>query len=186
MDLAGNVFKSHYYLIINMNAFSMPDPSIIDILRRKGYKVTPQRIAICRSALLSRDHPSAMRIYRQVKKLHPTVSVATVYKTLHILREQGMIQELAFPEGEARFDPNMKLHLNLVCHRCGKVTDIEHHIAREMIVKVSEMAKFTVTGQRLELNGICSSCAGRTRTEKSRTTNSPKPHYSTMKTILAE
>lgn len=186
MDLVGNVFKSYYYLIIIMNAFSMPDLSIIDILRRKGYKVTPQRIAICRSALLSRDHPSATRIYREVKKLHPTVSVATVYKTLHILREQGMIQELAFPEGEARFDPNMKLHLNLVCYRCGKVTDIEHHIAREMIVKVSEMARFTVTGQRLELNGICSSCGGRTRTEKSRSNSSPKPNYSTMKTILAE
>jgi len=109
-----------------------------------------------------------MRIYRQVKKLHPTVSVATVYKTLNILKELGMIQELAFPEEEARFDPNMKPHLNLVCYRCGKVTDIEDRIAREMIVRISEMAEFAVTGQRLELNGICNSCGGRINPKKSR------------------
>ena len=50
----------------------------------KGYKATPQRIAICRIALYSREHPTAQSIYNEVKKVHPTVSLATVYKTLQV------------------------------------------------------------------------------------------------------
>ena len=81
------------------------DALIIQALRSKGYKATPQRIAVCRIALSSREHPSVQKIYREVRKTHSTVSLATVYKTLNILKESGLVQELNFSQGQKRFDP---------------------------------------------------------------------------------
>ena len=141
-----------------MNRSQKSDASIINIFRKKGYKATPQRIAICRFALRSRDHPTAQRIYEEVKKVHPTVSLATVYKTLLILREHGLIQELDLPESQARFDSNVEPHINLVCLRCGNIQDWDDPAAREMVARITAKAKFTLTGQRLDIYGICKKC----------------------------
>jgi Fur family peroxide stress response transcriptional regulator len=139
------------------------DASIIESLRKKGYRATPQRIVICRFALYSRDHPTAQRIYDEVKKVHPTVSLATVYKTLQILTEHGLVQELDFPEGQARFDSYVGPHVNLVCLRCGNVQDLDDPAAREMVAKAAAKAEFTTTGQRLDIYGICKTCCSRTK-----------------------
>jgi len=76
------------------------DASAIEALRSEGYKATTQRIAICRIALNSRTHPSAQQVYEEVKKIHPTVSLATVYKTLEVLRDIDLVQEINFPKGQ--------------------------------------------------------------------------------------
>ncbi|HVO36984.1 MAG TPA: Fur family transcriptional regulator [Candidatus Acidoferrum sp.] len=146
-----------------MSCSQKPDELIIDTLRKKGYKATPQRIAICRFALQSRDHPTAQRIYEEVRKVHPTVSLATIYKTLQILREHELIQELDFPEGQARFDSNLGPHINLVCLRCGKVQDLDDPAAREMVAKMTAKAEFTHTGQRLDIYGTCKTCLSRSK-----------------------
>ena len=135
------------------------DASIIEALRKKGYKATSQRIAICRFALRSRDHPAAKRIYKEVKLVHPTVSLATVYKTLHVLKELHLIQELAFSEGETRFDPYVKPHANLVCRGCGNISDVEDRVTRDMVARVAARARFTLIGQRLDIYGICERCS---------------------------
>ncbi len=157
------LYKTYYYLILTMNEYDKSDLPIIEALRSKGYKATPQRIAICRLALRNRKHPSAQRIYYEVKGLFPTVSLATVYKTLQVLKGLGLIQELSFPEGEARFDPYMKPHLNLVCTQCGNITDLDDHTAREIVERVASAAKFTTTGQRLDVYGVCEKCRKKAR-----------------------
>jgi Fur family peroxide stress response transcriptional regulator len=143
---------------MDMSSSQKPDASIIETLRKKGYKATPQRIAICRFALRSRDHPTAQRIYDEVKKVHPTVSLATVYKTLQILTKHWLVQEMDFPEGQARFDSYMGPHINLVCLRCGNIQDSEDPAAREMIAKIAAAKEFTQTGQRLDIYGVCKIC----------------------------
>jgi Fur family peroxide stress response transcriptional regulator len=146
-----------------MDATEKSDEWVIKALRKKGYKATPQRIAICRFALQSRDHPTAQSIYSAVKKVHPTVSLATVYKTLQVLRELGLIQELNFLQGQTRFDPCTKPHINLVCLRCGNITDLDDPAAREMIARAIAATKFIATGQRFDIYGICQRCARTTR-----------------------
>ena len=146
-----------------MNHSQKSDASIIETLRKKGYKATTQRIAICRFALRSRDHPSAQRIYDEVKKVHPTVSLATVYKTLRILTEQGLIQELDLPESKARFDSYVEPHINLVCLQCGRIQDFDDSAAREMVERVAAKAEFMRTGQRIDIYGMCKTCRGRTK-----------------------
>jgi len=146
-----------------MNRPHKSDESIIETLRKKGYKATTQRIAICRFAFLSREHPSAQRIYDEVKKVHPTVSLATVYKTLQILTKQSLIQELDLPESQARFDSSVEPHINLICLQCGRIQDFDDNAAREMVERVATKAEFTRTGQRLDIYGICKTCRGRTK-----------------------
>jgi Fur family peroxide stress response transcriptional regulator len=139
------------------------DAPIIEALRKKGYKATSQRIAICRFALRSRDHPTAQTVYREVKPVHPTVSLATIYKTLHVLKELRLVQELAFVDGETRFDSYMEPHANLVCRRCGNISDIDDPMTREMVARVAARARFTLIGQRLDIYGICQRCSHRTK-----------------------
>jgi Fur family peroxide stress response transcriptional regulator len=134
------------------------DLPVIRALRKKGYKATPQRIAISRLAVRNRDHPSAQKIYEEVKTLFPTVSLATVYKTLQTLSKLGLIQELSFPEGQAKFDSYMKPHINLVCTRCGNIQDIDDSSTEEMVKRVAMATKFMATGQRIDIYGICGKC----------------------------
>jgi Fur family peroxide stress response transcriptional regulator len=134
------------------------DLPVIRALRKKGYKATPQRIAISRLAIRNRDHPSAQKIYEEVKAFFPTVSLATVYKTLQTLSKLGLIQELSFPEGQAKFDSYMKPHVNLVCTRCGNIQDIDDSSAEEMVKRVAMATKFMATGQRIDIYGICEKC----------------------------
>jgi Fur family peroxide stress response transcriptional regulator len=162
-DTAG-LFKTHYYLIIDVNmSNASSDASIIEALRKKGYKATSQRIAICRFALRSRDHPGAQSIYSEVKSVHPTVSLATVYKTLQVLRELRLVQELAFAEGETRFDSYMEPHANLVCRGCGNISDVDDPVTQELITRVAARARFTLAGQRLDIYGLCEKCGSRAK-----------------------
>jgi Fur family peroxide stress response transcriptional regulator len=141
-----------------MNDLQKSDAAVIEALRKKGYKATPQRIAICRFALQNRDHPTAQRIYDEVKKVHPTVSLATVYKTIQVLEELDLIQELNFPQSQARFDSYMRPHINLVCLRCGNIRDLDDLTAREVVERVATTTKFVATGQRLDIYGVCQKC----------------------------
>jgi Fur family peroxide stress response transcriptional regulator len=150
------------------------DSAIIEALRNKGYRATPQRIGVCRIALNSRQHPSAQQIYEEVKKLHPTVSLATVYKTLQILRDVGLVQELNFAKGHARFDSYMNPHINLICNVCGNITDLDEITTKEVTKKVSSITKFKPSGQRIDVYGVCQICSEK-GTETSSSSKLPRP-----------
>jgi Fur family peroxide stress response transcriptional regulator len=135
------------------------DIVIIQALRSKGYKATPQRIAVCRIALNTKEHPNVEKVYDEVKKTYPTVSLATVYKTLHILKENQLIQELNMPQGETRFDPNTTPHVNLVCKKCGKIQDFSHIDLKTHITNVIADTKFCADTVRVDVYGLCERCA---------------------------
>jgi Fur family peroxide stress response transcriptional regulator len=142
------------------------EASIIKALRGKGYKATPQRIAISRFAMCDRSHPTVQRVYSEVKKVHPTVSLATVYKTIQILKEVGLIQALSLPQDQTRFDSDMEPHINLVCLRCGDIKDLEETSIRGIIAKVSATENFSATGQRFDIYGICQGCNRKSKTKR--------------------
>ena len=142
-----------------MSYDQISDEAIVATIRRKGYKATPQRIAICRIALRSHDHPSAQQIYDTVQKEHPTVSLATVYKTLQMLQELDIIHEICLPQGQSRFDPLMEPHINLICTRCGRIQDVVDSPSWECVAKLAKAAKFTVIGQPFNVHGICDRCS---------------------------
>lgn len=139
------------------------DSTIIKALREKGYKATPQRIAIGRFFMTDSGHPTVQRVYSEVKKVHPTVSLATVYKTIQILKEVDLIQELSLPQGQTRYDSDMKPHINLICLKCGEIKDLEETGIQGIIARVSAAENFSATRQRFDIYGICRSCNAKGR-----------------------
>jgi Fur family transcriptional regulator, peroxide stress response regulator len=134
------------------------ESSIINTFRNSGYRATPQRIAISKYMLNNHEHPTAQRAYLEVKKMYPTVSLATIYTTFKILKETGLIQELNLPQGQTRFDPNTDPHAHLLCMQCGLISDWMDPIIPKLIVKASADANFAVSGLNLNLKGICEIC----------------------------
>ncbi len=134
------------------------DPLIIKAFRKKGYKATPQRIAISRFVLHSHEHPNAQKIYNEVRKVYPTVSLATIYTTVQILKEVGLVQELNLSTGQARFDPNTEPHAHLVCLQCGSISDWIDPLIQKLVSRISAEASFIVNTSSLDVNGVCKNC----------------------------
>jgi Fur family peroxide stress response transcriptional regulator len=137
----------------------MDDQQLITKLRSKGYKVTPQRLAICKLILSSKNHPSAEQIYQKVKKTYPTISLATVYLTLDLLRNLGLVQELGFSDRSSRYDPNNSPHINVICPKCGKIYDYEATNVKKLWSQIVMEAGLTPLRQRLDLYALCDKCS---------------------------
>ncbi|MHA1207988.1 MAG: Fur family transcriptional regulator [Candidatus Freyarchaeota archaeon] len=129
----------------------------IDVLREKGHKVTPQRLEIYR-IIKNSKHPTAEEIYRKVKKSHPTVSPATVYKTIELLRGMGEIQEISVIDGKIRYETNMNPHINLHCLGCGKVEDLFLDKIKELGEEVALKSRYEIKSQSFDFFGYCSKC----------------------------
>ena len=135
----------------------MQTSQVIDLLREEGFRITPQRTAIVDYLLKTEDHPSAELIHNVVKKRYPMVSLSTVYKTLDLLKEKSLVNEIEV-EGEARFDAHTDEHINLVCMNCGKIEDIDEESLKEIQVKVAKKSKYLILKSSFELLGYCSVC----------------------------
>jgi len=131
---------------------------VISALREGGYKVTAQRVAIVRALTSDRTHPTAEEIYQRVRREYPMMSPATVYKTLDLLKKINTVRELGFAKGGARFDPNMNLHINLVCLKCGTIEDLNERLLKDLKERVATASNYRITGHRIEFYGHCSRC----------------------------
>lgn len=134
------------------------EQTLISGLQDKGYKVTPQRREIIR--LLSRDmsHPGAMEILRKIRKIVPRISMSTVYYTLDMMKKEGLIRELEYYDKDNRYEINISDHINLVCTRCGKITDFTGNVP-SFSRAVEKETGFKPASMRFEYYGICRNCA---------------------------
>ena len=130
---------------------------VIDTLREEGFRITPQRTAIVDYLLKTEDHPSAELIHRVVKRRYPMVSLSTIYKTLDLLKEKRLVNEIEV-DGEARFDAHTDEHINLVCMNCGKIEDVDEELLRDIQNRVAKKSKYLILKSSFELLGYCSSC----------------------------
>jgi Fur family peroxide stress response transcriptional regulator len=99
-----------------------------------------------------------LREFSEVNKVYPTVSLATIYKTVQILKEAGLIQELNLEKDQARLDPSMKPHAHLVCLQCKSINDCIDPIISEIVDRMSNEADFSAGGWNFNIFGICSNC----------------------------
>ena len=138
----------------------MTRQEIASLLRQGGIRVTPQRLAISEAVLNSRDHPSVQQIYERVKDHFPSMTLATIYSTLDVLENSGLIQELPFPQF-SRYESNLEPHVNLVCVKCGAVTDadIGHDSVVTLKNQIAGESRFKVGWQTVDFHGWCSNCA---------------------------
>ncbi len=134
------------------------EQTLISSLQDKGYKLTSQRREIIR--LLSRDmsHPAAMEILRKIRKTVPRISMSTVYYTLDMMKKEGLIRELEYYDTDNRYEINISDHINLVCKRCGKITDFTGNVP-SFSKAVEKETGFKPASMRFEYYGICRNCA---------------------------
>ena len=139
-----------------MEIFS--EKEIIKVLKKNNYKITPQRLEICKTVLSSKNHPSVEQIYEKVKTKHPTISVATVYKTLILLEKIGLVTELHFNDNHTRYDPKTSLHINVVCSECMSIYDFESEVLSKNWKSIISEIKGEISGQRIDVYKLCIKC----------------------------
>ncbi|AYF54283.1 transcriptional regulator [Clostridium sp. K25] len=132
--------------------------NIKTIFKEKKLKLTPQRIAVYNYLRSTKEHPSAETIYKALHDAYPTMSLATVYKTLKTLVDVNLIQELNVGEGNFRYDANSKSHPHIQCICCGKVDDIEGISFDNLNEKVINHTDYKILSNRIYFYGICKNC----------------------------
>ena len=129
-----------------------------------GLAVTPQRLAIFRHLAATDSHPSAEELHATVRRELPTLSLATVYKTLDTLAAVGVVRPVSRLGARGRWDANVTSHHHLVCTVCGRVTDVAEprlDAAARPAAALAARHGFTVAGHAIEIFGRCATCRGR-------------------------
>jgi Fur family ferric uptake transcriptional regulator len=128
-------------------------------LKRKGYRLTPQRMMVVEALHGIEGHVSAEEIYAQVKARYPYANISTVYRTLELLKELGLVTEIALGDGCVRFHPVEKgHHHHLVCQKCGRLIDLPESALAPLEATLSDMYQFKADLKHMAVFGLCSKC----------------------------
>lgn len=132
---------------------------MLDKLKKRGCRLTSHRLALLRLLALSDGHPNAAQLYEELQTQFPTISLATVYKTLALLKEEGEVLEIELHNG-SRYDGNKPFpHPHLICNHCQKVIDGDDvqfiHNANQAI---RERYSFQVEQSQIVFYGLCREC----------------------------
>jgi Fur family peroxide stress response transcriptional regulator len=132
---------------------------LVEKLRERDCRITPQRLAVLKVLARSEGHPSVEQIYERIRPDFPMTSLATVYKTVTLLKEMGEVLELGFSDGGNRYDGNKPYpHPHLICNNCGEITDIAVPILSAIPQQVSQETGYQIVNHRLDFYGICPRC----------------------------
>jgi len=129
------------------------------VAKGAGVKLTHQRLEILRAVASSVEHPSAETIYKVVQRTMPTVSLDTVYRTLWLLTDLGLLTTLGLRQGSVRFDANLQHHHHYLCVRCGLVRDFESAELNALRIPDSVNRFGQVASAHVEVRGVCARCA---------------------------
>ena len=128
-------------------------------MRDNNHNITPQRLAIVKILAKSEGHPSVEDIYDQIKQDFPTMSLATVYRNIVLIKSLGELIELGFPDGSNRYDGNKPYpHPHVICVTCKKILDPHLDSLDEMKKEVAFETNFKILNHRLDFFGICGDC----------------------------
>jgi Fur family peroxide stress response transcriptional regulator len=133
-----------------------------EALRRSGIKLTPQRLEIFHEVAKSGDHPDAETIFRGVRQRVPSVSLDTVYRTLWLLLDLGLVHTLGPPREKMRFDANLNPHHHFICMKCGMTRDFYSQEFDQLHIPDEVHRLGTVKLAQLEVKGVCLRCAKQT------------------------
>jgi Fur family peroxide stress response transcriptional regulator len=126
--------------------------------RQAGVKLTHQRIEIFREVAASIEHPSAEMVLRAVQPRMPTVSLDTVYRTLWLLADLGLVSTLGPKRASVRFDANLAHHHHYVCMRCGLARDFESTAFDALPVPKAVEELGSIVSTHMEVRGVCRRC----------------------------
>jgi Fur family peroxide stress response transcriptional regulator len=144
----------------------MADPRVrfdelIAALKDRNFRLTPQRVELVRLIAASEGHPSAADLYARIKRRFPTMSHATVYKTLSLLKDMGQVLEIDLRD-DSRYDGNRpQPHPHLICIRCSRIVDGEADLDPAAIRRLEQASGYEILRSQIAFYGICPDCRNR-------------------------
>ncbi len=137
------------------------EASFTEFLEKKSLKLTSQRRTILRQAIEAQGHFSAEKLLELSKKKDKTISKATVYRTLTLLKESNILEEQDFGEGKKVYERSQgrKHHDHLVCIRCGRIIEFENDAIEKLQDREATRQKFHIVYHSLKLFGFCKNCS---------------------------
>jgi len=134
-----------------------------EILAAKDLRVTPQRQAIMQILLEKKNqHLSADDIYILTKESNPEIGIATIYRTLELFADLGIISKMEFGDGCSRYEFNQEqdghAHHHLICQNCGVIIEFNEDLLEELESKIAQESKFKITDHCLRFYGYCEQC----------------------------
>jgi Fur family ferric uptake transcriptional regulator len=128
-------------------------------LSELGYRLTPQRLMVVRAVEEADSHISAEEIYLQIRARYPHMNISTVYRTLELLSEVGLVTETDMGDGRVRYHSIGKgHHHHLVCQKCGEIIDVEESMLSQLWGEIGQRYGFKVNMKHLAFFGLCAKC----------------------------
>jgi Fur family transcriptional regulator, peroxide stress response regulator len=141
----------------------MTDPDVrfnqlIAALKERAFRLTPQRVELVRLIAVSEGHPSASQLYAKIKRQFPTMSHATVYKTLALLKDINQVLEIDLRD-DSHYDGNRpQPHPHLICVKCNRIIDGEVFLDQESLRKLEQESGYKILRPQISIFGICPDC----------------------------
>ncbi|MEE8413552.1 MAG: transcriptional repressor [Dehalococcoidales bacterium] len=125
-----------------------------------GYRLTPQRLMILKRVEEATSHISAEEIFAQIRIHYPQMNISTVYRTLELIKELGLVTETDLGDGRARYQCMGKgrYHHHLVCEKCGEIIDMEESVLSPLWADIRQKHSFKVNMKHLAIFGRCENC----------------------------
>lgn len=133
-------------------------------LRETGFKITPQRRAVIDILLKHKsEHLSSEQIYDLVRVNCPEIGLATIYRTMQLLDEIGVISKLNLDDGCIRYEINLNKsethnHHHLICKKCGKIIEVEDDLMDNVEKEIQSVYKFKILDHDIKFYGVCEVC----------------------------
>ena len=135
------------------------DKGLRETLHTSGRRLTRQRRLVLQVLEESGEHLDAEGLYDRAKSLDPNISLATVYRTLLVLKEMGLVEEHRLGEGHAHFEATRSTpHYHFTCSECGRVIEFDAPQVAEVLQRLSKQKGLQVTGAHLLVIGRCDRC----------------------------
>jgi Fur family transcriptional regulator, peroxide stress response regulator len=141
----------------------MPDPNVrfeelISALRERDFRLTPQRVELVRLIAASEGHPSAVQLYAKIRTKFPTMSQATVYKTLALLKVMDQVLEIDLRD-DSHYDGNRPHpHPHLICMQCNKIVDGDLELDPSSIISLEKTSGYQIVRPQISFYGLCPDC----------------------------
>ncbi len=130
----------------------------LDQLRNRGYRITPQRMAILAVLQDSGRHMTPLEIYDQISSVTPGVTEATVYRTLSFLVEQGLVLVAHMGNGQMVYEIAGHDHHHLICRQCGQTTEIDHQALESLYRQFQDLTGYWIDSVHVTFFGLCPHC----------------------------
>ena len=128
-------------------------------LKDHDFRITPQRLAVLKVLAASEGHPTVEQIYETVRAEFPTTSIATIYKTVNLLKQINEVLELGFEDGSNSYDGNKPFpHPHVICTQCKKIIDPDLGSLKGLTEEVVAETGFQIQTHRVDFFGLCREC----------------------------